>query len=228
MKYLIKIYNKIILRKSSVITFILSVVLILGIILYMLIDQKNGYLMYSDIVHQNYISTLGTIITVSIVFLITFFTQRESNLLTDSFDVMIETKKGRTYVFFVKQIVYISFCLLFSLIFYILSFLTPYFIFDLFKIDFLFSFLSYFLFSLTTLELALFINYLTKNFFVTLMFSLVVVIKEMINLPNINYIIPGIIFENGIVLDTDYLYNVIYVIMFIILNYILYRFKDRT
>ena len=228
MKNLIKIYDKIILNKSSIITFCLTIVLIFALIVYMLITQKDGYELYVDLVNTNYIETLGTIICVSITFLIVFITQRESNLLIDSFDVMEEAKKGRTCVFLTKQIVYISFSILFSMIFFLLSFVPSYFIFDMLKINILTSYLSYLIFTLIILEMSICIDYLTKNFFVTLMFSLLVVILEMITLEETKYFIPTIKFDNGFVLDSGLYYGLIYFLLYLFLNFLLYRTRDRN
>lgn len=228
MKNIIKIYNKIILNKSSIVTFCLTITLIFVLILYMLLTQKEGYELYTKIVNENYIETLGTIIVISIVFLITFFTQRESDLLTDSFDVMEETKKGRTYVFFSKQIVYISFVILFSLLFFMLSFVPAYFIFDMLKVDLLKSYISYLLFTLLVLEMSICIDYLFKNFFITIMFSLLIVILEMIKIEETKYFIPQINFDSGFVLGSGMYYSFIYLILFIFINFLLYKFRDRN
>ena len=228
MKNLIKIYNKIILNKSSVITFCITILLIFALIIYMLFTQKEGYELYVDLVNTNYIETLGTIICVSITFLIVFITQRESNLLIDSFDVMEEAKKGRTCVFLAKQSAYISFSILFSLIFFLLSFVPAYFIFDMLKINLITSYFAYLIFTLVILEMSICIDYLTKNFFVTLMFSLLVVILEMITFEETKFFIPTIKFENGFYLNSGLYYGLIYFLLYCFLNFLLYKTRDRN
>ncbi len=228
MKNLIKIYNKIILNKSSIITFCITLILIFALIMYMLLTQKDGYELYVELVNTNYLETLGTIICISITFLIVFVTQRESNLLIDSFDVMEEAKLGRSYVFLAKQSVYISFSILFSMLFFLLSFVPSYFIFDMLKINLITSYLAYLIFTLVILEMSICIDYLTKNFFVTLMFSLLVVILEMITFEETKYFIPTIKFENGFYLNCGIYYGLIYFLLFFFINFLLYKTRDRN
>ena len=222
-----KIYTKLYLSKSSIISLIISSILILIYVFYHIIDNSSNYFIYYEKININYLDSSFNILKISLVFIILFLIFREANLLQDSFDVMIESSSGRNNVFIAKQITLISLVVIISLLYFLILYCPIYYVYKLFKLNLLKSYLTLLLFLIETLEVALFINYLFKNSFISLLFGLILVIKGFVNNNVLDYLIPTLVVNQNISFNVSIYYVLCYIILFTLLNYIIYIKFDR-
>jgi hypothetical protein len=153
---------------------------------------------------------------------------REANLLTDSFDSYIESRFGRNYVFIQKIVTIIVLSFILTSSFYLILFGIPYYKFIFLKFQFLKSFLNVFTYVLALIVLFLLIDYLFKNYFITLIFGISLFILGLINNDYLSFIIPSLKSrEDGLFLAKSIWYYISYDLSILIIDYILYLRLDR-
>jgi hypothetical protein len=153
---------------------------------------------------------------------------REANLLTDSFDSYIESRFGRNYVFIQKIVTILVLSFILTSSFYLILFGIPYYKFIFLKFQFLKSFLNVFTYVLALIVLFLLIDYLFKNYFITLIFGVSLFILGLINNEYLSFIIPSLKSrEDGLFLAKSIWYYISYDLSILIIDYILYLRLDR-
>jgi hypothetical protein len=153
---------------------------------------------------------------------------REANLLTDSFDSYIESRFGRNYVFIQKIVTILVLSFILTSSFYLILFGIPYYKFIFLKFQFLKSFLNVFTYVLALIVLFLLIDYLFKNYFITLIFGISLFILGLINNEYLSFIIPSLKSrEDGLFLAKSIWYYISYDLSILIIDYILYLGLDR-
>jgi hypothetical protein len=153
---------------------------------------------------------------------------REANLLTDSFDSYIESRFGRNYVFIQKIVTILVLSFILTSSFYLILFGIPYYKFIFLKFQFLKSFLNVFTYVLALIVLFLLIDYLFKNYFITLIFGISLFILGLINNDYLSFIIPSLKSrEDGLFLAKSIWYYISYDLSILIIDYILYLRLDR-
>lgn len=220
-------YFKIYLNKGSIIAIALSYIILIFYVLYMILNNQT-YIYNNKIIEKNYISGSFQILNIMLIFIIMFIFIREANLLTDSFDSYIESRFGRNHVFIEKMVTILVLSFVLTSSFYLILFGIPYYKFIFLKFQFLKSFLNVFTYVLALIVLFLLIDYLFKNYFITLIFGTSLFILGLINNDYLSFIIPSLKSrEDGLFLAKSIWYYISYDLSILIIDYILYLRLDR-
>lgn len=220
-------YFKIYLNKGSIIAIALSYIILIFYVLYMILNNQT-YIYNNKIIEKNYISSSFQILNIMLIFIIMFIFIREANLLTDSFDSYIESRFGRNHVFIEKMVTILVLSFVLTSSFYLILFGIPYYKFIFLKFQFLKSFLNVFTYVLALIVLFLLIDYLFKNYFITLIFGTSLFILGLINNDYLSFIIPSLKSrEDGLFLAKSIWYYISYDLSILIIDYILYLRLDR-
>lgn len=220
-------YFKIYLNKGSIIAIALSYMILIFYVLYMVLNNQT-YIYNNKIIEKNYISSSLQILNIMLIFIIMFIFIREANLLTDSFDSYIESRFGRNRVFIEKMFTILVLSFILTSSFYLILFGIPYYKFIFLKFQFLKSFLNVLTYVLALIVLFLLIDYLFKNYFITLIFGISLFILGLINNDYLSFIIPSLKSrEDGLFLAKSIWYYISFDLSILIIDYILYLRLDR-
>lgn len=221
-------YTKSYLSKGSLISILVSFLIVSIYCIYNCVSNtKNYYYSYLEI-NELYIENSFNVLNIILIFIISFIFIREANLLSDSSNLMLESSFKRSYIFIAKQISIISIVFCISLAYYLILFIPPYFNFKLFKFDFFTSYLRLLLYLLIIIELLLMFDYLFKNYFISSIIGIVILIISFINNLYLSYIIPiAKVIEQNISFDINIYYAIMYLLIILVIDFILYNKLDR-
>lgn len=221
-------YIRTYLTKGSIIALILSYSISLTYSIYTICINYESYSFNSYLINESYLDNSFNILNIMLVFIIAFILLKEANLVSDSSNIMLESSFKRGYIFISKEIAIISLVFILSTTYYLIFYVPPYFFFDLFKIDFLISFINLELYLIIISQCFLLVNYLFKNYFVTLVFAIIVILLALFNNSYISYMIPLLkTNDSKFIFDINFYYSIMYLIIIFILNYFIYIKVDR-
>lgn len=221
-------YIKTYLTKGSIIALIVSYIISLIYSLYTILTNYDSYYLNSYLINGNYLDNSFNILNIMLVFIIAFILLKEANLVSDSSNVMLESSFKRGYVYLSKQIAVVSLIFILSTTYFLIFYVPPFFFFNLFKIDFLISFINLEIYLLIISQCFLLINYLFKNYFITLVFAIIIILLALFNNSYISYALPLVkVSDKKFIFDINWYYSIMYLIIIYILNYIVYIKSDR-
>ncbi len=216
------------LSKGSVIAIIISYIVSLSYSIYTIFNNLSSYYYDSNLVNSSYLSNSFNLLNIILIFIISFILLKEANLVSDSASVMLESSFTRISIFISKQIAVISLVFILSCSYFLIFYVPPYIFFNLFKIEFLKSYCILFLYLIIISELFLFFDYLFKNFFITSVFAIMLIILSLFQNSYISYFVPLVKIENNcIVFDINIFYAIMYLTIIFLLNSIIYVKSDR-
>ena len=221
-------YIRTYLTKGSIIALIVSYIISLIYSLYTILTNYDSYYLNSYLINDNYLDNSFNILNIMLVFIIAFILLKEANLVSDSSNVMLEPSFKRGYVYLSKQIAVVSLVFILSTTYFLIFYVPPFFFFNLFKIDFLKSFINLEIYLLIISQCFLLINYLFKNYFITLVFAIIIILLALFNNSYISYALPLLkVSDKKFIFDINWYYSIMYLIIIYILNYIVYIKSDR-
>ena len=221
------LFQEIYLSKGTIISLIISNLILIVASIFFSFKLNNEYYFNYDKIHNEYLSTMYTLLIIISSFNIIFMVMNEAKGNNSSIDSMLESSLGRKRIILSKYIAYMKIVVFESVISYLAIIIPPYFFYKLFKIDNV-IYLYYLLSLIEILAISLFIAHLFKNYFSLSVLVIYILIKMIIKKEELSFVIPLSIFkDNGIIIESPMYYLSFFIVSFFIFDYIIYNFQEH-